>query len=54
MSKILIRRGVFEINSSSTHSISICNWNPIHEGDISLNSDIEVNSFIYLQNRNYR
>ena len=37
-----IRRGVFETNSSSTHSVSICDRNKIEYSDIPKNSKIII------------
>jgi len=45
----VIRRKVFETNSSSTHSISIYKWTPTKESSIPLNTKIIIDGTISSQ-----
>lgn len=45
----VIRRNVFETNSSSTHSISIYKWTPTNESSIPLNTEIAIDGSISSQ-----
>lgn len=47
--KKVIRRHVFETNSSSTHSISIYKWEPTTESSIPLNTEIIIDGSISTQ-----
>lgn len=45
----VIRKNVFETNSSSTHSISIYKWQPTRESKIPVNGELEVDGYISSQ-----